>query len=52
MGTYFVILEFHLQAGFEDAEMQNKLYKIMWKYILSGDMTDEQITAVQKPERM
>ena len=35
-----------------DAEMQNKLYKIMWKFILSGDMTDEQITAVQKPERM
>lgn len=35
-----------------DADMQNKLYKIMWQFILSGDMTDEQITAVQKPERM
>lgn len=35
-----------------DADMQNKLYKIMWKFILSGDMTDEQITAVQKPERI
>lgn len=35
-----------------DADMQSKLYKIMWQFILSGDMTDEQITAVQKPERM
>lgn len=35
-----------------DADMQNKLYKIMWQFILSGDMTDEQIIAVQKPERM
>ena len=35
-----------------DADMQNKLYKIMWRYILSGRMSDEQITAVQKPERM
>lgn len=35
-----------------DADMQNKLYKIMWTYILSGKMTNEQITAVQKPERM
>ena len=35
-----------------DATLQNKLYTIMWTYILSGKMTDDQIYAVQKPERM
>ena len=24
-----------------DADMQNKLYKVMWQFILSGDMTEE-----------
>ena len=33
-----------------DADMQNKLYMIMWSYINSGKLTDEQIQAVLKPE--
>ena len=33
-----------------DATMQNKLYMIMWNYINSGKLTDEQTQAVLKPE--
>ena len=33
-----------------DADMQNKLYKIMWSYINAGRLTDEQTQAVLKPE--
>ena len=33
-----------------DADMQNRLYKIMWSYINSGRLTDEQTQAVLKPE--
>ena len=50
--TKFRIFKMNASNKTMDADMQNKLYKIMWQFILSGDMTDEQIIAVQKPERM